>query len=103
MKPAKKILHIGSLISVIIAVIVVNEILSEDSFYEKYEGYDLSMDTEGAERKDSYTTYLLNHKDASCPTGEINIPLLSYTDGYDLEDYSEFYPERETALYGPIR
>ncbi len=91
----KKIILIGSIAAVIVVALVVNAITRVDDFHDKYAGTDLTKDAIGAVRAGTYDKYLEKYPDAAFPKGEIEVDLLGYKSGEDVEPYSEV----EGALY----
>lgn len=91
----KKIILIGSIAAVIVVALVVNAITRVDNFHDKYEGTDLTKDAIGAVRTGTYAKYLEEYPDAAFPKGEVEVDLLAYKSGVDVEPYSEV----EGALY----
>ena len=66
---------------VLAAIVVVCILLSKRKvadFHEKYEGVDLNMEVEGAERTGTYDKYLLSHEGAAYPEEDIEVDLYKY-------------------------
>ena len=94
----KKVLLIAGVIVVIVAAIVVSGQFRVTDFHDKYEGYDLTVDVEGAERERTYTTYSRAHSDAVYPASSIGVDLFDYASGVDVEVVNNYGGEAQ-ALY----
>ncbi len=94
----KKGLLLGSIVAVILVYFLVQKLTSATSYVEKYEGYDLTVDAEGAVREGTYTLYQNAHADAAYPAATVEVDLAEYISGEDIELYMD-YEGYETALY----
>ena len=94
----KKIVLAAVAIVVIVAVILISNQFKVTDFHDKYEGYDLTTDVQGAEREGTYTAYMQEHSDAVCPASNVEVDLLHYTSGEDVEIVSNYQGEAQ-ALY----
>ncbi len=94
----KKWILLGGLAAALVAFFVAKSLKGVEDFHDKYEGYDLSADVEGAVREDTYTHYLAEHENAARPDRSIEISLPDYVQGEDVEAYSRFEGV-DNALY----
>lgn len=85
----KKFLLLGGIAAVIAVAIIVGNVTRVDDFSDKYAGCDLTKDAIGAVREGTYTKYLEAHADAALPQKDIEVDLLSYVSGEDVEPYAE--------------
>ncbi len=85
----KKILLLGSIAAVIAVALIVNSLTRVDDFHDKYAGTDLTVDAAGAVREGTYTKYLDAHADAACPEKMVEVDLLDYVSGEEVEPYAE--------------
>lgn len=93
----KLLVWIGLILGIVVICLVLN-ITKTSDFHDKYDGYDLSVDTDGARREGTYSLYLNAHTDAAKPDGSIEVNLSSYIEGEDVEMTGE-YPDVREALY----
>ncbi len=86
----------------VFAVFVVGAVLLSRrkvaDFHEKYQGTDLSVEVEGAERTGTYEKYLLSHNGAAYPTEDIEVDLYNYTADGNVT-VEENYEGVEKALF----
>lgn len=94
----KKIIVAAVAIVVIVAAIWISNQFKVTDFHDKYAGYDLTTDVEGAGREGTYTAYRLEHSGAICPASSIEVDLLHYASGEDVEILSNYQGEAQ-ALY----
>ncbi len=94
----KKWILLGGLAAVVVVFLVVKSLSGVEDFHDKYEGYDLSEDVEGAVREGTYTRYLGMHENAAHPDKDVEISLADYLSGEDVEVYDSFEGV-EDALY----
>ena len=94
----KKWILLGGLAAVVVVFLVVKSLRGVEDFHDKYEGYDLSEDVEGAVREGTYTGYLGMHENAAHPDKDVEISLADYLSGEDVEVYDSFEGV-EDALY----
>ena len=94
----KKWILLGGLAAVVVVFLVVKSLSGVEDFHDKYEGYDLSEDVEGAVREGTYTGYLGMHENAAHPDKDVEISLADYLSGEDVEVYDSFEGV-EDALY----
>lgn len=94
----KKWILLGGLAAVVVVYLVVKSLSGVEDFHDKYEGYDLSEDVEGAVREGTYTGYLGMHENAAHPDKDVEISLADYLSGEDVEVYDSFEGV-EDALY----
>ena len=93
----KLLISVGVLAGFILVCVLLN-MQPAETFEEKYAGVDLETDIEGAVREGTYTRYLNAHEGAAYPGEDIEIDLLGFTEGEDVEVYENFQGE-EKALY----
>ncbi len=88
----KKILIGIGIIAVIVVICVLMNLSGTDNYSEKYEGYDLTTDAEGAVREGTYTRYLNAYADAAYPETEVVVDILNYTSEGDgeVEIYTDY-------------
>lgn len=94
----KKWVLLGGLAAAVVIFFVVKSLSGVEDFHDKYEGYDLSEDVEGAVREGTYTRYLGIHENAAHPDKSVEIPVADYVSGEDVEVYHSFEGV-EDALY----
>ena len=92
----KKILLLGGVALFIVVIYLINGLTTPADYREKYEGYDLSADAEGATREGTYTRYLAAHTDANYPQKNVEVSLFDYTKGEGVAKNTEYDME---ALY----
>lgn len=94
----KKLLVWVGLILGIAVICLVLKLTKTSNFHDKYDGYDLSVDTAGAKREGTYTLYLNAHSGAERPKQNIEVDVTSYIDAEDAKVTDE-YEGAEKALY----
>lgn len=94
----RKVLLIACVIAAMAAVVLVSNLFKTTDFHDKYEGYDLATDIEGAEREGTYTIYRQAHSEAVYPVSSIEVDLLRYVSGEDVEVVNNYEGEAQ-ALY----
>ena len=94
----KKLLITLVVIAAFAVIFVLLNLKPIENYSEKYAGVDLTADVAGAVREGTYTRYLSAHEGAACPTEDISVDLFAYTEGEDVEVYTDFEGE-EKALY----
>ena len=94
----KKLIISLATLAVIVVVCVLLNLKEVETFHEKYEGADLSVDVEGAVREGTYSRYLNAHADAVCPGTDVAVDLFQYTSEGDVEVYDN-YEGVEKSLY----
>lgn len=80
----KKLSLLAAIVVVIVAFVLVSNYFKVVDFHDKYEGYDLTTDVEGAEREGTYSLYLLSHPDAGHPSRNVEIDVTDYSEGEDV-------------------
>lgn len=91
----KKILICIGAIVVIIVVCILMNLKERTDFHDKYEGYDLMTDVDGATREGTYTEYLRNYEGVATPSQSVMIDIASYIEGEDVSMSQEY----ENCLY----
>ena len=94
----KKGIFLGAIVAIIALYFVISELTQVENFYDKYEGVDLTADSEGAVRQGTYSRYMTTHQDATLPDAEVVIDVTDYIAGEDVETYSN-YEGADKALY----
>ena len=94
----KNLLVWVGLILGIAVICLVLKLTKTSNFHDKYDGYDLSVDTAGAKREGTYTLYLNAHSGAARPKQNIEVDVTSYIDAEDAKVTDE-YEGAEKALY----
>lgn len=94
----KKLLIWVGLILGIVAICLVLNLTKTSNFHDKYDGYDLSVDTDGAKREGTYTLYLNAHSGAARPKQNIEVDVTSYIEAEDAKVTDE-YEGADKALY----
>lgn len=94
----KKLLIMAAFVLAIVVVCILLNLTSVKNFYEKYAGYDLTVDADGAKREGTYTEYLTAHENGANPRESIVVDLTSYVEGVDVSVNND-YPEIKDALY----
>ena len=97
----KKLLLAAGVIVVVLGFILIPGLFREVDFHEKYEGYDLSTDVEGAEREGTYALYLQAHPDAAVPSQSVDVDLTGYISGEDVEVQKDYAGEAQVLYTGP--
>ena len=69
----KKWILAGGVVAVIAVLLLIRSLRGVEDFHEKYDGWDLTVDVEGAVREGTYTRYLNAHKDAAYPEQSVEI------------------------------
>lgn len=94
----KKLLITVGVVVVFVAVCLLMNLRDVKTYQDKYEGVDLSADTEGAMRQGTYNGYLRAHKGAGCPKADAEVDLFDYTSTGDVSE-AENYNGAGKALY----
>ncbi len=92
----KKLLLLGGIALFIVLIYAINGLTTAENYRDKYEGYDLSADAEGAVREGTYSRYLNAHANAKYPQKDVEVALFDYTSGTGVEENTEYGKE---ALY----
>lgn len=93
----KLLVWVGLILGIVVICLVLN-LTKTSNFHDKYDGYDLSVDTAGAKREGTYTLYLNAHSGAARPKQNIEVDVTSYIDAEDAKVTDE-YEGAEKALY----
>lgn len=93
----KLLVWVGLILGIAVICLVLN-LTKTSNFHDKYDGYDLSVDTAGAKREGTYTLYLNAHSGAARPKQNIEVNVTSYIDAEDAKVTDE-YEGAEKALY----
>lgn len=93
----KLLVWVGLILGIVVICLVLN-LTNTSNFHDKYDGYDLSVDTDGAKREGTYTLYLNAHSGAARPKQNIEVDVTSYIDAEDAKVTDE-YEGAEKALY----
>ena len=93
----KLLVWVGLILGIVVICLVLN-LTKTSNFNDKYDGYDLSVDTAGAKREGTYTLYLNAHSGAARPKQNIEVDVTSYIDAEDAKVTDE-YEGAEKALY----
>lgn len=93
----KLLVWVGLILGIVVICLVLN-LTKTSNFHDKYDGYDLSVDTAGAKREGTYTLYLNAHSGAARPKQNIEVNVTSYIDAEDARVTDE-YEGAEKALY----
>lgn len=96
----KKGLILVGAVAAIAGICILLNLKGTTDFHNKYEGVDLSLDVEGMQRTGTYTQYQNQHKDAAHPEKSVDVDLLSYLDGDDVEVYDEYAGESKVLYTG---
>lgn len=94
----KKAILLGGIVVSILGFYGIKSLTDVVDFHQKYEGYDLTADVEGAKREGTYSKYLLSHQDAAYPSKTVDVDLFAYTKGEGVEVYTD-YMETDKTLY----
>ena len=94
----KKLSLLAGIIVVVIVFILVSNLTRDVDFHEKYEGYDLTTDVEGAEREGTYALSLLAHPDGARPSESVEVNLTDYVSGEGVEVQKDYAGEAQ-VLY----
>lgn len=87
---AKKLILLGGIVAVVLIIFLMKSLNNVDDFHDKYAGYDLETDVEGAVREGTYTRYMNAHEDAACPQQDIEVALTDFVSGVDVEVYRDY-------------
>lgn len=93
----KLLVWVGLILGIVVICLVLN-LTKTSNFHDKYDGYDLSVDTAGAKREGTYTLYLNAHSGAARPKQNIEVDVTSYIDAEDAKVTDE-YEGAGKALY----
>ena len=93
----KLLVWVGLILGIVVICLVLN-LTKTSNFHDKYDDYDLSVDTAGAKREGTYTLYLNAHSGAARPKQNIEVNVTSYIDAEDAKVTDE-YEGAEKALY----
>lgn len=97
----KKLLITLGVVAAFAVIFVLLNLKPIENYSEKYAGVDLTVDVEGAVREGTYTRYLSAHEGAACPAEDISVDLFAYTEGEDVEVYTDFEGETKALYTGP--
>jgi len=92
-RTAGRLLIILCVLAAMVGFFVLLGMRPAESFYQKYAGYDLSVDAEGTTREGTYGKYLSLHEGAARPDADIRVELQNFISAEGVE----FYPEFEGA------
>lgn len=81
----KSLLMFGVIIVFVMVCVFKNRVSMEDDYREKYEGVDLTVDTKGMDQQDTYTEYVSSYPDATFPSHDVEVAVLRYSEGSDVE------------------
>jgi len=95
---ARKLLVILGVLAAIVIFFVILGMQPAESFHKKYEGYELSVDADGATREGTYKKYLSLHEGAARPAADIRVDLLNYTLAEGVESLPEFEGEKNVLF-----
>lgn len=93
----KLLIWVGLILGIVVICLVLN-LTKTSNFHDKYDGYDLSVDTAGAKREGTYTLYLNAHSGAARPKQNIEVDVTSYIEAEDAKVTDE-YEGTDKALY----
>lgn len=94
----KKLILLGSIVVVIVGIYLIKGLTEATDFHDKYDGYDLTQDVEGASREGTYSKYLLAHQDASCPEKDVEVDVLKYVSGEGIKSHSEYQGAKDVLF-----
>jgi len=94
----KKLMIIIGVLALITVLFIFLDRQPKESFYKKYEGYDLSEDAQAATREGTYEKYLKLHEGAAKPSADIEVPLVDYISAEGVEIYEEFEGEKNVLF-----
>jgi len=75
----RKLLITLGVIAAFVGVCLLMNLREVQNFHAKYDGVNLTDDTDGAVREGTYSRYLNEHADAATPAKELSIDLFKYT------------------------
>ena len=93
----KLLITVGVLAAFVVFCLVLN-LRGKKDFHDKYEGYDLTADTEGAVRKGTYSGYLNQHANAAQPKTDVDVNLYNYESEGDVEIATNLSGEGQALL-----
>lgn len=80
----KLLITVGVLAAFVVFCLVLN-LRGKKDFHEKYEGLDLTVDTEGAMRKGTYSGYLNQHAGAAQPKTDVDVNVFNFESDGSVE------------------
>lgn len=92
----KIIVFLGVILAIVVVCILLN-LRSTPDFHDKYEGCDLTVDSDATKREGTYTEYLRVH-DSATPQKTVTVDLLSYVEGENVSENND-YADGQNALY----
>lgn len=93
----KLLITVGVVVAFVVVCLLMN-LRGVKTHHEKYEGVDLSVDSEGAVRQGTYSRYLSAHSDARCPKTGVDVDLFAF-EAEGEADTVENYSGVSKALY----
>lgn len=93
----KLLITVGVVVAFVVVCLLMN-LRGVKTHHEKYEGVDLSVDSEGAVRQGTYSRYLNAHADARCPKTGVDVDLFAF-EAEGEADTVENYSGVSKALY----
>lgn len=93
----KLLITVGVLAAFVVFCLILN-LRGVKDFHDKYDGVDLSVDTEGAQRKGTYSGYLNQHANASTAKTDVEVNLYNYSAEGDVEVTSNLRGESQALL-----
>lgn len=93
----KLLITVGVVVAFVVVCLLMN-LRGVKTHHEKYEGVDLSVDSEGAVRQGTYSRYLNAHADARCPKTGVDVDLFTF-EAEGEADTVENYSGVSKALY----
>lgn len=86
------------IVVIILVVILLQVFRNDESYAEKYEGYDLTSSIEGLGRENTYTNYLDHLGLVPSPDVEIEVDLFGYSDGKEVEVIDNYEGEGQVLV-----
>ena len=95
----KKLLITLGVIAAFVVICLLMNLKETKNYHEKYDGYDLTVDSSGAVREGTYSRYLTAHSGASDATTDATVDLFAYTDTKGDVAVRENYEGMSQVLY----
>ena len=94
----KKLLIVVGVVAAFAVFCMLLNLRGVKDYHEKYQGVDLTADTEGAVRQGTYTKYLSAYADAECPKNDTEVNLYDYTSEGEVKVVNNYNGEDKALL-----
>lgn len=93
----KLLIFVGAIAAFVVFCLLLN-LRGVKDFHDKYDGIDLSVDSEAARRQGTYSGYLRGHANAGRPKTDVEVSLYDYTSTGRVEVVNNYSGESQALL-----